>query len=121
VSCGKRGLMGANSGFRALSWAFFHGATTLGGMRNAPFLNNPNAQPVLISQVQPGFELAVDVGQGPQLFVVDKIDANSTRDDQGHLKTTFRLTSTKTGGGVGAPWVVEVPDGQMMVRVLPLT
>jgi len=86
-----------------------------------PFLNNPNAQPVLISQVQPGFELAVDVGQGPQLFVVDKIDANSTRDDQGHLKTTFRLTSTKTGGGVGAPWIVEVPDGQMMVRVLPLT
>src|SRR6185312_2065580 len=121
VSCGKRGLMGANSGFRALSWAFFHGATTLGGMRNAPFLNNPNTQPVLISQVQPGFHLAVDVGQGPQLFVVDKIDLISTRDDQGNLTNKFRLTSTKTGGGVGAPWVVEVPDGQMMVRVLPLT
>jgi hypothetical protein len=88
-------------------------------MPNAPFLNNPNAQPVLISQVQPGFHLAVDAGQGPQLFVVNKIDSNSTRDDQGNLTNTFKLTSTKTGGGVGAPWVIEVPDGQMMVRVLP--
>ena len=90
-------------------------------MPNAPFLNNPNAQPVLISQVQPGFELAVDVGQGPQLFVMNKIEPNSTRDVQGNLTNTFKLTSTKTGGGVGAPWVIEVPDGRMMVRVLPLT
>src|SRR6478736_4834504 len=102
--------------FPGPSWGHYHRQHA-----NAPFLNNPNAQPVLISQVQPGFELAVDVGQGPQLFVVDRIDLNSTRNDQGHLKTTFRLTSTKTGGGVGAPWVIEVPDGRMMVRVLPLT
>jgi hypothetical protein len=91
-------------------------------MPNAPFLNNPNAQPVLISHVQPGFHLAVDAGQGPQLFVVDKIDVNSTRDDQGHLKNTFRLTSTKTSGdGQGAPWAIEVPDGRMMLKVLPPT
>jgi len=90
-------------------------------MPNAPFFNNPNAQPVLISQVQPGFHLAVDVGQGPQLFVVDKIDLISTRDDQGNLTNKFRLTSTKTGGGVGAPWVIEEPDGRMMTRVLPPT
>lgn len=69
-----------------------------------------------IEQVQLGFSLLVDLGQGPQLFDVENVRFRSIQGDDGSFVGTYMLTSGPGVGGV--PWKVEYTAGTEVKRVL---
>jgi hypothetical protein len=80
--------------------------------------SNYFAQVVPIDTVKPGYSLAVDRGEGRQLFQVEEVAFHSKRDEAGGQIETFTLTSGPVAGG-GKPWVIEQPAGSTVTRLLP--
>jgi hypothetical protein len=78
----------------------------------------PNFDVVLIpvEQVQLGFSLLVDRGQGPQLFQVENVRFRAMQEADGSHVSTYMLTSEPVDGG--DPWNIEYPAGTQVSRVL---
>jgi len=83
-------------------------------------LNNPNTQRIPVNEVRAGFSLAVDRGRGYQLFQVENVTVKETRDDDGNRVVAWTLTSGPVHGSA-EPWVLELPDRSIVIRVLPPT
>jgi len=69
-----------------------------------------------VEYVQTGYSLAIDRGQGPQLFQVQAIRFQSTRQDDGSHINRYTLTSEAPADG-GDPWVLELPAGSTVVAL----
>jgi hypothetical protein len=82
--------------------------------------SNYDVQGIPVEQVQPGFSLVIDRGEGPQLFQVEDVAFSSQRQDDGSYVNTFTLTSGPVAGG-GAPWVITLPMGTLVGRILRRT
>lgn len=82
--------------------------------------SNYDVQGIPVEQVQPGFTLVVDRGDGPQMFQVENVAFSSRRQDDGTYVNTFTLTSGPVAGG-GAPWVITLPMGTLVGRILRRT
>jgi hypothetical protein len=78
---------------------------------------NYEAQVVPVESVRPGYSLAIDCGQGRQLFQVEEVTFQYRKDEKGNPVTTFTLTSGPVAGG-GPPWVVDYPAGTRLIRLL---
>lgn len=70
-----------------------------------------------IAEVRPGMSLIFDQGQGRQLFQVEKVGFSWGRQDDGSYRNVHTLTSGPTADG-SPPWVIEVPAGARVIRIL---
>ncbi|ORV39320.1 hypothetical protein AWC02_00970 [Mycolicibacter engbaekii] len=73
-------------------------------------------QMIPIGEVQPGYTLVVDRGNGEQLFRVEAAEFSATQQEDGSYKQIHRLRSGPVDGG-GAPWVIEGPPDIMVCRI----
>ena len=78
---------------------------------------NYDAETIPVNAVRSGDPLLFDRGEGDQLFVVENVSFHHKRDGQGGGTTTYTLTSGPVAGG-GEPWVIELPGGAPVIRVL---
>ena len=69
-----------------------------------------------VEQVQLGYSLLADRGQGPQLFQVEKVRFRAMQEADGSHVSTYMLTSEPVDGG--DPWEFEYPAGTQVSRVL---
>lgn len=71
--------------------------------------NDIQSELIPIEYVKTGYSLAVDRGQGAQVFVVHAVKVQSARQDNGEYLTRYTLRSEPVDGG--DPWTLEVPAG----------
>lgn len=69
-----------------------------------------------VEQVRTGFSLAIDRGQGRQLFQVEEVAFHSERLEGGNYLNTYTFTSEPVDGG--DPWVIQYPAGTRVCRIL---
>jgi hypothetical protein len=69
-----------------------------------------------VEQVQLGFSLLVDEGQGPQVFQVDNVRFRSLRGPDGRYVGTYLLTAEPVADA--DPWKVEYPAGTQVSRII---
>lgn len=72
---------------------------------------------VLIDQVRSGESLAIDQGQGRQLFQVENKIFHSVRQDDGSYRNTYTIESEPLPA-TGEPWRIEFPAGTVVTRLL---
>jgi hypothetical protein len=77
---------------------------------------NFHVQTIPIEQVQLGFTLLVDPGQGPQLFHVENVRFRSIQGPDGSWVGTYLLVAEPADGGT--PWRVEYTAGTQVSQVL---
>jgi hypothetical protein len=71
---------------------------------------------VQIEHVQPGYSLAIDQGRGRQLFQVENIVFQSSRQGDGTYRNTYTLESEPLQA-TGEPWTIELPAGAIVTRL----
>jgi len=69
-----------------------------------------------VEQVQLGFSLLVDEGQGPQVFQVDNVRFRSLQGPDGSYVGTYLLTAEPVEDA--DPWRVEYPAGTEVSRIM---
>ncbi len=76
---------------------------------------NLDVQLIPIEQVQLGFSLLVDQGQGPQLVQVENVRFRSIQGPDGSWVGTYLLVVEPVDGG--GPWDIEYVAGTQVSRV----
>jgi hypothetical protein len=71
---------------------------------------------VLIDQVRYGESLAVDQGQGRQLFQIENVILHQVQQDDGSYRTTYTIESEPVAA-TGKPWRIEFPAGTVVTRL----
>ncbi|WP_140697206.1 hypothetical protein [Mycolicibacterium hodleri] len=69
-----------------------------------------------VEQVQLGFSLLIDEGQGPQVFHVDNVRFRSLQGADGSYVGTYLMTAER--GEDADPWKVEYAAGTQVSRIM---
>ena len=78
---------------------------------------NLDATVIQAAYVRPGMSLVFDLGQGRQLFQVEKTGFSFKTLDDGTRENKVTLTSGPVADG-GPPWVIELTPHAQVVQIL---